>query len=402
MIMAEMEASKSLSAQCEGIRGNKHPLYDETWAEYADRNGISFMSDDEKSCRSYISAYEAWHSAKSEKENNNSGNQGGSSGQQESGQNNESQKQNNQSSNTQQRENTQAAPSSVRNSLRNDISRLEDECFGDLPIVQQRMMKSYAMMANSDTYTYEPIKSEQDKYINCFADNSPQVQTAQKLVDKIVKKMMSGNSMASKKLKEFMKDKKIKVHVINTPEMDAGCDGFNDKTKELHLTFCSGCFMYQKQFPDIANEDKFAVTLGHEIGHEIEHQNRGQKCSERATNHHTNGREVESFCDMFGLACAASAGYNLQSYIDGCEAFEDKELAYRIKEGKMNEPHPFLIHRKRLAKMAKQAYNNDMKERTLFSDEITSMEWRISEKETKQKAANLATLKAQKETEYNH
>lgn len=272
-------------------------------------------------------------------------------------------------------------PSSVRNSLRQDISRLEDECFGDLPIMQQRMMKSHAMMANKDTYTYDTISPTKETDDTLLPDDSPQTQMAQKLVDKIVKKMMNGNSAASKKLKDFMKGKKIKVHILNRDNTDASCDGFDKTTNELHLSFCSGNFMYQKDAPDIANEDSFAIIVGHEIGHEIEHQNRSSKCSEQATNHSTNGREVESFCDMFGLACAASAGYNLQSYIDKCSAFE------YLDEGKTNEPHPLLSQRKRLAQMVKQAYHNDVAERTLFSEEITSMEWYIP-KEKQQTTQN--------------
>ena len=274
-------------------------------------------------------------------------------------------------------------PSSVRNSLRQDISRLEDECFGDLPIMQQRMMKSHAMMANRDTYTYTPISPTKEKDNTLLPDDSPQTQMAQKLVDKIVGKMMNGNSSASRKLKDFMKDKKIKVHILNRPDMDAGCDGLDDKTNELHLSLCAGCFMYQKDAPNIANEDSFAVTVGHEIGHEIEHQNRSSKCSEQVTKHNINGREVESFCDMFGLACAASAGYNLQSYIDQCAAFEKQELEYRTQKGRIDEPHPLLSQRKRLAQMAKQAYHNDIEERTLFPEETTSMEWYIPKEKQK-------------------
>lgn len=269
-------------------------------------------------------------------------------------------------------------PSSVRNALRQDISRLEDDCFGDLPIMQQRMMKSYAMMANRDTYIYEKMiisKNEPQKKHNILPDDSPETLMAQALVDEMVQKMAHGDSAASSKLKDYMKDKKLKVHIINSPVMDACCNGFDKKTKELHLSFCSGNFMYQNNCPDFANKDCFAVTIGHEIGHAIEQDNRTAKCSVENTQHSINGREVESFCDIFGLACAASGGYNLQSYINRCETFEKKELETRSQKGNTNDPHPSLSKRKRLASLVKQAYHNDMTEPTLFSEKITSMDW---------------------------
>lgn len=170
---------------------------------------------------------------------------------------------------------TESIPSSVRQALRSDISRLEDECFGDLPIIQQRIMKSHAMMDNKETYIYNKISPEKTDNLKYLPDNSPQVQNAQKLVDNIVKRMVNGNSAASEYLKNFMSDKKIKAHIINQPIMDACCNGLDNKTKELHLSFCSGCFMYQKNNPDFANEDTFAVTVGHEIGHAIEQENQG-------------------------------------------------------------------------------------------------------------------------------
>ena len=75
---------KELKSQCEKVRGNKHPLYDEAWADYADRNGITYDPDDEKSCRSYLNSYEKWYHAEPEKQNENN-NSGGGSGQQENG-----------------------------------------------------------------------------------------------------------------------------------------------------------------------------------------------------------------------------------------------------------------------------------------------------------------------------
>lgn len=266
-------------------------------------------------------------------------------------------------------------PSSVRNALRQDISRLEDDCFGDLPIMQQRMMKSYAMMANRDAYIYEKIVASNKKNNNRLPDDSPQTIMAQALVDEMVQKMSNGTSAASRKLKEYMKDKKLKVHILNSPVIDACCNGFDKKTKELHLSFCSGNFMYQNNCPNFANKDCFAVTIGHEIGHAIEEDDRTAKCSAENTQHSINGREVESFCDMFGLACAASGGYNLQSYITRCETFEKKELETRSQKGTMNGPHPSLSQRKHLASLVKQAYHNDMTEPTLFSEEITSVDW---------------------------
>ena len=426
---------KDLEQRCESVKGNKHPLYDETWAEYADRNKITYTEGDENSCRNYIAKYEEWYKAESENSNSNSGssgngggggstqggegNQSGEAGNQGSNnsnqqennnnnQENETQSSENQANNNQQQEKshsntgkssptqqntqsenylrseTQTAPASVRNSLRHDLNRLEDDCFGDLPIMQQRIMKSYAMMAHPDAYEYK--SKEKKDYSGYFSDDSAQTQTVQKLVDNIVKKMINGNSAASKYLKEFLQDKRIKVHVDNVNDQDASFDGFDDKTKELHFTFDREIFNHQKEMPNTENEDRFAVTIGHELGHAIEIANRSPRCSEQLTQHKINGREVESFCDMFGLACAASAGYNLQSYIDYCTKYESKELKARElkarelkareQEGKLNDVHPMLSHRKRLAKMAKQAYHNNMTERTLFSEEITSIEWK--------------------------
>lgn len=71
--MTDIQDNKlnELKQQCERIKSNKHPLYDETWAEYADKNDITYDKEDEKSCRNYIKSYETWYSAKSENENNN-------------------------------------------------------------------------------------------------------------------------------------------------------------------------------------------------------------------------------------------------------------------------------------------------------------------------------------------
>ncbi len=88
---------KELKSQCEKVRGNKHPLYEETWADYADRNGITYNPDEEKSCRSYLDSYEKWYYATPENENNNNnsgngGDEGNNQGEGNGGENQEGKK----------------------------------------------------------------------------------------------------------------------------------------------------------------------------------------------------------------------------------------------------------------------------------------------------------------------
>ena len=99
-----------------------------------------------------------------------------------------------------------------------EISELWDKCFGDIPIVNQRLIKALGTIFSKKAYSHHkknPITVatlqgveidlfKGDKY---FDKNSEQQKVAQNLIHKIVDKFKNGNNQASSYLKDFLKDR---------------------------------------------------------------------------------------------------------------------------------------------------------------------------------------------------
>lgn len=280
----------------------------------------------------------------------------------------------------------------IDNALCQSINQLWDDCFGDLPLLQQSMFKAYGVRSSKEAFFHkerEFIEPDMWKDINVdedhFAPKSEQVVVAQKVVDDIVKEFKKGKSRTAHYLRHFLKDKKIKVSVCKILSYNAGFDGYNPSTKEIYIDLCAGCFYLAKKNPEIVNKDALAVIIGHEIGHAVEKLNRSFKCEAKTV--YSNSWEVESFCDMMGFRLATDAGYMLIPQI--------KMLHKGVKEHrepKQPNPHPPLKNRLELAKFCQKIFVKDNKCETLFDDKVMAVEWN-AEKDIWMKLKSLSRKK---------
>ncbi|MBQ8751401.1 MAG: hypothetical protein IJZ30_07190 [Alphaproteobacteria bacterium] len=271
----------------------------------------------------------------------------------------------------------------LNRSLHQEVTSLWDECFGDLPITAQRLIKAHGTVSSKKAYKHakkRPItiselqKSkieiyESDRY---FKKGTPQQGFAQRMTEKIIKRLINGNNQASKRLKEFLKGKKVLVGVHKQLADDAGFDGYNPLTKELYIDLCAGHFYYNQKFPNLYNEDGLARTIGHELAHAIEHENRSSKTSPNQIGYSSNGWEVENFCDAFGTALCIGAGYSLAPSLTKLKEFEERELASH----KEDNPHPTLVQRRKLLELMIKAYDYDNNSTpTQYPSSVYDIEW---------------------------
>ena len=282
----------------------------------------------------------------------------------------------------------------INQSLHQDISKLWDECFGDLPIMVQRTLKAYALRKNNQAYTHHkhPRITNLDVYKNItvnvddehFPPTSIQTQTAQAKVDEIINKMKQGKSRAARYLRYFLRDKTIKISVNKSSAYDAGMSGYNPLTKEIYIDLCAGCF-YQSDNPtNLINEDNLAMTVGHEIAHAVERFNRSSKSKPETIS--SNAWEIESFCDAFGARLAADAGYSLVPKIEMMQEGINKK-----REPVQPNPHPPLKNRLEQIEYMELIFQTKTRSLTLFNDQITTLEW-DSEKLEKKVWNNLKML----------
>ena len=267
-----------------------------------------------------------------------------------------------------------------------EISELWDKCFGDIPIVNQRLIKALGTIFSKKAYSHHkknPITVatlqgveidlfKGDKY---FDKNSEQQENAQNLIHKIVNKFKNGNNQASSYLKDFLKDKKLTIGISKDISDDAGFVGYNPLTKEIYLDFCAGVFYWHKEHPQLFNEDSLAKTVGHELGHAIKSVNQGLKTHPNSVGYTTNSWEEESFCDAIGTALCIGAGYCLEPTIEKYKQFEEKDLVNHREE----DPHPPLVQRRKLIELILKAYGyeNIKKEVTPFSLAISDVDWSV-------------------------
>lgn len=272
----------------------------------------------------------------------------------------------------------------IDGSLRQSLDKLWDDCFGDLPLMQQRVLKVFAMRQSKEAYQHRQhekieLKDWKDVAVNVdenhFLPDSEQVKTAQQVVDEIVKEFTSGKSRAARYLRYFLKDKKIKISVCKDLGYDAGFDGYNPLMKEIYIDLCAGCF-YSKENPRLVNKDNLAVTIGHELGHMVETSNRNDKCEAQTV--HSNSWEIESFCDMFGYRLVSDAGYSLSAEIELL-----KKGINEKREPKQPNPHPPLKNRLELALLCQKMFVNEDRKVTPFDEKITTIEWNAQVVETK-------------------
>ena len=272
----------------------------------------------------------------------------------------------------------------LNKNINHDVSNLWDKCFGDLPIVTQRLVKTYGTMSSKKAYSHSsklPITPalmqkielhifEGERY---FEKGTPQQAQAQAITEKIINKFKNGNNQASRVLIDFLKDKKITVGVDKSLAYDAGFCGYNPLTKELYIDLNAGLFHPNAKYPDISSEDCLAEIIGHELGHAVEQQNRSHKSHPNSVGYSSNGWEIESFCDAFGIALCASAGYNIIPKLNMCKMEENEELASH-KDG---NPHPPVIQRRKLMELMLKAYNaeNPTNSPQSFPKEIQMLEW---------------------------
>ena len=264
----------------------------------------------------------------------------------------------------------------LNKNLNHDVSNLWDKSFGDLPIVTQRLVKTYGTMSSKKAYRHSLQRKtelhvfEGERY---FEKGSPQQIQAQAITEKIVNKLKNGNNQASKVLSDFLKDKKVKVGVYKSTAPDAAYNDYNPLTKEIYITLCAGLFHPNQKFPDIISEDCLARIIGHELGHAVERENRSCKSHPNYVGYSSNSWEVESFCDAFGVALCAGAGYNFTAYMNAYKVIEEQELANHKEEN----PHPPVIQRRKLMELMLKAYNaeNPPNSPQSFPKEIQMLEW---------------------------
>ena len=290
----------------------------------------------------------------------------------------------------------------LNKNLHHEVASLWDECFGDLPIASQRLLKAYGTISSKKAYTHWPktpitiAKLQRTKLHifegdNYFEKGTLQQEQAQSLTEKIINKLKKGNNHTSRVLREFLKDKKILVGVHKQLADDASFDGYNPLTKELYIDLCAGIFHYSKERPELFNDDSLAHTIGHELGHAVEESlSRSYKTASNVTGVSSNGWEIESFCDAFGTALCVGAGYDLTSKINKLKMFEEKELANHHE----NNPHPPLIQRRKLIELMLKAYKYEDKSNiyTPYPESIIQTEWDKNKiEETGKKATKLST-----------
>ncbi|MBR5598503.1 MAG: hypothetical protein IKW39_00520 [Alphaproteobacteria bacterium] len=280
----------------------------------------------------------------------------------------------------------------LNRNLHQDVLNLWDECFGDLPIVTQRLLKAYGAVCSKKAYTHHKIRTnisyEKPKQVEqrifdretCFNKDDVQTKQAQALVDKILKKMSNIDTQTSKFLKDFLKDKEVVVTVDKGLSDDACFGGFNPESKKLYIELNAGCFYHHTKNPNLFNEASIARTVGHEIGHAVEQISRSSKTTPNSIGYSSNSWEVESFCDAFGSVLALQAGYSLSPSIEKMKMFEDKDEEIH----KEIDPHPTLKQRRKLAELIDRAFPDAKRELSHFSEEICSVNWdkkTIKEKE---------------------
>jgi len=261
----------------------------------------------------------------------------------------------------------------MNQALRNDVGLLWDECFGDLNIVQQRLLKAHGMLYSKSAYVHREIpkrKIEAPKGDRIFDADAPQTKMAQKITDKIIKKMINGDTAVSGYLKHFLEDKKVKVAVGKALAYDAGFCGYDPSKKEIHLLLTAGCFNSSQKCSHLINEDHLAATIGHELGHAVEIDYRSSKCSPSATGYSSNSREVESFCDAFGCALAASAGYSLEPTKDAEKFWMSKNIPYNE-----NNPHPPAEKRYNIKNLIQKVYQPDDVGISFYDDSVVNINW---------------------------
>ncbi len=266
-----------------------------------------------------------------------------------------------------------------------EIQELWDKCFSDLPLINQRLIKAFGTVFSKKAYKHNPrcpitisaLQKIGELHIyegeHYFEKGTPQQEYAESLTNKIIEKLKNGNNQTSKYLKDFLKDKKIKVGLYKKLEDDAGFDGYNPLTKELYIDLSAGLFYYNQKFPELFNEDALARTIGHELGHAVEQANRSHKTSQNSVGYSSKGWEIESFCDAFGTALCIGAGYSLTPTLEKMKKFEDQELAIHRED----DPHPSQKQRHQLLDMMLKAYNYDTqnKEATPYPQNIKDIDF---------------------------
>ena len=266
-----------------------------------------------------------------------------------------------------------------------DVKTLWDKCFNDLPLINQRLVKAFGTIYSKKSYKHNPRSPITPSLISkvgklhiyegehYFEKGTPQQEFAQNITDKIVEKLKNGNNQTSAYLKDFLKDKKIRVGLYKRIEDDAGYDGYNPLTKELYIDLSAGLFYYSQKFPKFFNEDGLARTIGHELGHAVEQANRSHKTASNIVGYSSKGWEIESFCDAFGTALCIGAGYSLTPELEKMKKFEEAELALHRQE----DPHPTQKQRHQLLDMMLKAYNYDTehKEITPYPPQINEIEF---------------------------
>lgn len=267
--------------------------------------------------------------------------------------------------------------SHINQALRRDVNRLWDDCFGDLALPTQRLLKVYGMRSNKEAYQHRArelmldMKMWRNLQYNVdnehFAPDSPQVKAAEEAVTELIGQFKKGKSRAARYLRYFLKDKKIKISVCKSLDFDASMDGYNPATKEIYIDLNAGIFT-SAHHGKAVNKDLFAVTLGHELGHAVERLNRGLECD--AKRFSSNSWEIESFCDAFGSRLATDAGYSLQPCI---EVYE--ENAVKGREPEQPNVHPPLKQRIEWLTMAENAFQSSGRPVTPFDEKVTTVEW---------------------------
>ena len=268
----------------------------------------------------------------------------------------------------------------INKALRHDLDRLLEDCFGDLPITAQRLLKAYCMRYDKASCVYrerkvvihENMPELRNLQVNVderhFSPCLEQVQVAQETVDNIVNKFKKGKSRAARHLRYVLKDKKIKVSVQKSLSPDASYDGYNPVTKEIYIDLTAGCFYGAKECPKMINEDALAETVGHELGHFIEWFNRGANCEKQKVS--SNRWEIESFCDLFGCRLATDAGYSLLPCIESHDRNRRKGW-----EPKQPNPHPPLKNRLELFTLCNMIFAENSDQLTFFDEKIRGIEW---------------------------
>lgn len=286
----------------------------------------------------------------------------------------------------------------INQALRQDLSNLWDECFGDIPIFTQRLLKSYGMRYHKEAYKHGIKRKMSDMKIwanlkvnldeNHFSPDLPQTKAAQALCDEVVQEFMKGTSSAARLLRSVLKDKKIKVSVHKSLGYDASMDGYNPATKEIYIDFCAGVFSAEKNESIGVCRDGFAQSLGHELGHFVEQMHRSLKCEPNTIL--SKSWEIESFCDAFGARLATEAGYSLQPVIR-----QYKEYSEKGWEPQQPNPHPPLENRMEWLKLGEKAFKATGRKSVPFDKNITSVEWNAQKIEN-EVWANLKNLVAEK------